>query len=254
MELKEFMDISKLQKIQDNFSDATGLAAIAVGNDGQYLTEGSNFTDFCMKYTRGSKEGNRRCVKCDNEGSGTYFCHAGLMDFSVDIKVGDEKVGAIIGGQILPETPDEESFRKTAKELGIDEDEYIAALNKVTIRAATSLLELIVNQLVNLEYYKYTNTSMLHALQKKTQESASFVDVINKDTSQLKAISSKQRMLSLNASIEAARNGEAGAGFAVVANSMQDLAEQSAAIYNNIEESVQGITDTFSELINIFND
>lgn len=64
MELKEFMDISKLQKIQDNFSDATGLAAIAVGNDGQYLTEGSNFTDFCMKYTRGSKEGNRRCVKC----------------------------------------------------------------------------------------------------------------------------------------------------------------------------------------------
>ena len=260
MELKEFMDISKLQKIQDNFSDATGLAAIAVGNDGQYLTEGSNFTDFCMKYTRGSKEGNRRCVKCDNEGSGTYLCHAGLMDFSVDIKVGDEKVGAIIGGQILPETPDEESFRKTAKELGIDEDEYIAALNKVTIsseekiRAATNLLELIVNQLVNLEYYKYTNTSMLHALQKKTQESASFVDVINKDTSQLKAISSKQRMLSLNASIEAARNGEAGAGFAVVANSMQDLAEQSAAIYNNIEESVQGITDTFSELINIFND
>ena len=88
MELKEFMDISKLQKIQDNFSDATGLAAIAVGNDGQYLTEGSNFTEFCMKYTRGSKEGNRRCVKCDNEGSGTYFCHAGLMDFSVDIKVG----------------------------------------------------------------------------------------------------------------------------------------------------------------------
>ena len=260
MELKEFMDISKLQKIQDNFSDATGLAAIAVGNDGQYLTEGSNFTDFCMKYTRGSKEGNRRCVKCDNEGSGTYLCHAGLMDFSVDIKVGDEKMGAIIGGQILPEAPDEESFRKTAKELGIDEDEYIAALNKVTIsseekvRAASNLLELIVNQLVNLEYYKYTNTSMLHALQKKTQESASFVDVINKDTSQLKAISSKQRMLSLNASIEAARNGEAGAGFAVVANSMQDLAEHSAAIYNNIEESVQGITDTFSELINIFND
>lgn len=260
MELKEFMDISKLQKIQDNFSDATGLAAIAVGNDGQYLTEGSNFTEFCMKYTRGSKEGNRRCVKCDNEGSGTYFCHAGLMDFSVDIKVGDEKVGAIIGGQILPEAPDEEAFRKTARELGIDEDEYIAALNKVTIsseekiRAAANLLELIVNQLVNLEYYKYTNASMLHALQKKTQESASFVDVINKDTSQLKAISSKQRMLSLNASIEAARNGEAGAGFAVVENSMQDLAEQSAAIYNNIEESVQGITDTFSELINIFND
>ena len=89
------------------------------------------------------------------------------MDFSVDIKVGDEKVGAIIGGQILPETPDEESFRKTAKELGIDEDEYIAALNKVTIsseekiQAATNLLELIVNQLVNLEYYKYFHAACI---------------------------------------------------------------------------------------------
>ena len=71
MELKDFMDLSKLQKIQDKFSDSTGLAAIAVGMNGEYLTEGSNFTDFCMKYTRGSMEGNRRCVKCDNEGDGT---------------------------------------------------------------------------------------------------------------------------------------------------------------------------------------
>ena len=231
------------------------------GADGKYISGCYNFTEFCIDLTRGSAEGKKRCEQCDREGHGVYPCHAGLVDFGIPITLEDGTVlGSIIGGQVLPENPDEEKFRQTARELGIDEDEYIAALNKVTIsseekvRAATNLLELIVNQLVNLEYYKYTNTSMLHALQKKTQESASFVDVINKDTSQLKAISSKQRMLSLNASIEAARNGEAGAGVAVVANSMQDLAEQSAAIYNNIEESVQGITDTFSELINIFND
>ena len=56
MEIKDFMDLSKLQKIQDDFSDATGLAAIAVGIHGEYITEGSNLTDFCMKYTRGSEE------------------------------------------------------------------------------------------------------------------------------------------------------------------------------------------------------
>ena len=50
MELKDFMDVSKLQKIQDDFSNATGLAAITVGINGEYLTKGSNFTDFCMKY------------------------------------------------------------------------------------------------------------------------------------------------------------------------------------------------------------
>ncbi len=31
MDLREFMDMKKLQKIQDDFSNATGLAAIAVG-------------------------------------------------------------------------------------------------------------------------------------------------------------------------------------------------------------------------------
>ncbi len=133
LELKDFMDLSKLQKIQDDFSNATGLAAIAVGMDGEYLTTGSNFTDFCMKYTRGSEEGNRRCVKCDNECTGTYFCHAGLMDFSVDIVVDGEKVGAIIGGQVLPEQPDEDKFRETAKELGIDPEAYIQALRQVPV-------------------------------------------------------------------------------------------------------------------------
>lgn len=62
MNIRDFMDLQKMQKVQDEFSNATGLAAIAIDNDGQYLTEGSNFTDFCMKYTRGSLEGNKRCI------------------------------------------------------------------------------------------------------------------------------------------------------------------------------------------------
>lgn len=54
MNIRDFMDLNKLQQIQDSFSNATGLAAIAVDDKGEYITEGSNFTEFCMKYTRGS--------------------------------------------------------------------------------------------------------------------------------------------------------------------------------------------------------
>lgn len=258
MELKEFMDISKLQKIQDDFSNATGLAAIAVGMDGEYLTEGSNFTDFCMKYTRGSQEGLRRCVKCDNECTGTYFCHAGLMDFSVDIMINDEKVGAIIGGQVLPHEPDEEKFRQTAVELGIDPDQYIQALRKVTvstepkIRASAALLGVIVNQLVNLEYFKHSNASRLGGVQKGVEQSNELIQTINDNTSHLKDIAKKQNILSLNASIEAARSGEAGAGFAVVAKNMQELSSQSAVIYNDIEKSVAEITERISSLVSFF--
>lgn len=258
MELKEFMDISKLQKIQDDFSNATGLAAIAVGTDGEYLTEGSNFTDFCMKYTRGSQEGLRRCVKCDNECTGTYFCHAGLMDFSVDIMINDEKVGAIIGGQVLPSEPDEEKFRETAVELGIDPEQYIQALRKVTvsteakIRASADLLGIIVNQLVNLEYFKHSNASRFSGVQQGVEQSNELIQTINDNTSHLKAIAKKQNILSLNASIEAARSGEAGAGFAVVAKNMQELSSQSAVIYNDIEKSVAEITERISSLVSFF--
>lgn len=258
MELKDFMDMKKLQTIQDNFSNATGLAAIAVGIHGEYITEGSNFTDFCMKYTRGSAEGNRRCVKCDNECTGTYFCHAGLMDFAFDIKVGEEKVGAMIGGQVLPVEPDEEEFRKTAEELGIDPNAYIRALQDVPrstekrIRASADLLETIVNQLVNLEYYKSINATRMDTLQNEIEKSQSTVQKINEDTKHLRQISSKQNILALNASIEAARSGEAGAGFAVVAKSMQDLSSQSGEIYGDIEASATNITDTFAKLSELF--
>ena len=85
MKLSDFMDISHLQKVQDAFSEATGLAAVAIDTDGNYITRGSGFTDFCMKHTRGCAEGAKRCQKCDAEGTGVYECHAGLMDFSIDI-------------------------------------------------------------------------------------------------------------------------------------------------------------------------
>ena len=89
-------------------------------------------------------------------------------------------------------------------------------------------------------------------MQEEIQQSKEFIDTINEYTRNLKAISSKQRILALNASIEAARSGEAGAGFSVVAKSMQDLSTQSEEIYGDIEQSVNEITKTFSTLSSLF--
>ena len=258
MELKDFMDLGKLQKIQDAFSDATGLAAIAVGKNGEYITEGSNFTDFCMKYTRNSVEGNRRCVKCDNECTGTYYCHAGLMDFAIDIMLNDEKVGAIIGGQVLPQEPEDEKFRQTARELGINEDAYVQAVHQVPvstekrIRASAELLGEIVNQLVNLEYFRYTNGDRFTQLHNEVMLTIDLIQDINANTHSLKSIANKQKMLSLNASIEAARSGEAGVGFAVVAKSMGELSSQSATIYGDIEKSVAEVTKSVNDIAALF--
>ena len=258
MNIRDFMDLQKMQKVQDEFSNATGLAAIAIDNDGQYLTEGSNFTDFCMKYTRGSLEGNKRCIKCDSECSGTYFCHAGLMDFSIDLMINDKKLGSIIGGQVLPKEPDEEEFRAVARELNIDPDAYIQALNKVPrsteakIRASADLLGLIMNQLINLEYVKAKTVGKLDELSVEIKNATDLIETINNNTHSLQSIANKQKMLSLNASIEAARSGEAGVGFAVVAKSMGDLSSQSATIYGDIDNSVAQITKSINHLSSLF--
>lgn len=254
MKISDFMDLKMLQDIQDQFSDATGLAAIAVDAEGNYITKGSNFTDFCMKYTRNSEEGNRRCVKCDNECKGTYYCHAGLMDFAADIVVEGEKVGAIIGGQVLPVKPDEEKFRQIAQELGINPDDYVKAVLKVpvreekAIRAAAALLADIVNKVVNLEYMKYNNSRRLNVFDGELNTATQSVEDIYAKTRELEAIAAKQNILALNATIESARAGEAGRGFAVVAKQMGELAQKSAGIYKQISDGAQKIKQSVDKM------
>lgn len=257
MDIRNFMDLKMLQYIQDLFSDATGLAAIAVDAKGNYITKGSNFTDFCMKYTRQSTEGAKRCAKCDNECKGTYFCHAGLMDFASDIIVEGEKVGAIIGGQVLPNEPDLDKFREIAGELEINEDKYIAALKKVPIRSekmirsSAELLGFMVNQLVNLEYIKKINDKKIKVFDSESGKTFDAVSRIKNKTSELKNFSTMENILSLNASIEAARAGQAGVGFAVVANQIGELSKKSAETYDEITSLIGEIESSVDKIVNV---
>lgn len=257
MDIKTFVDLRELQRIQDQFSDATGLAAIAVDAEGNYITEGSNFTDFCMKYTRGSTEGMARCVRCDNECTGTYFCHAGLMDFASDIMVEGEKVGAIIGGQVLPNEPDTEKFCAIAHELGIDETAYLAALKKVPIRsekmirAAADLLANVVNQWVNLCYFKKINEKKLKVFDEETSSARTAVREIKSRTKDLGRVASMENILSINASIEAGRAGQAGVGFAVVAREIGELSRSSSTVYNEIQDLVGQIGESIERMSNV---
>ena len=77
---------------------------------------------------------------------------------------------------------------------------------------------------------------------------------IYKVTEQLKGISSSTTILALNASIEAARAGQSGAGFAVVASKVQNLAvdsnkcsEQVAGVVGQMQRQIQETTRQLEE-------
>ncbi len=225
------------------------------GDDGQYISECYNFTDFCIKLTRGSAEGCRRCEKNDREGKGVYACHAGLMDFGIPITLDDGTVlGSIIGGQVLPESPDEAKFRATARELGIDEDRYIEALQhlnvktKEQIEASANLLGDVINMFVRASYATTQNEKIVNRLQEGINKAAEQIVLANENTHQIEAFSSKQKILALNASIEAARSGEAGRGFAVVAQEVQKLAQGMTVTSTNIKNELKEVTDTIMQL------
>ena len=254
MEIRDFADMNKFEAIMKNWALATGLATVAVGADGKYISDCYNFTDFCIKLTRGSKEGCRRCEKCDREGKGVYHCHAGLIDFGIDLTVKGEKVGSVIGGQVLPEHPDEDKFRQVAREIGVDEDKYIDALAKVNVRteesinASAELLGQVLNNFINAEYSSKVNGEIINSLTSGVDEANHFVEEIKKKTGELRSIQSKQKILALNASIEAARAGEMGAGFSVVAGEVGKLSEKSSSVNKDIEDIVGKISDVVSAM------
>lgn len=170
LNLTDLIDAETLQQIQDAFSDMTGIAALTTDRYGVAVTQGSCFGDFCAKYTRTSELGRQRCESCDINGaeisrkygcSVSYYCHAGLVDFAAPIVANGEIVGSFIGGQVLVDPPYIPSIREIAVDLGIDPDEYEAAVKKVPIvsrdqieKAAHSLY-VIASTLSSIAYKSY---------------------------------------------------------------------------------------------------
>ena len=170
LRLADLIDIEMLQKLQDDFTEMTGMAAIVREADGAPVTSGSSIPDFCVKYTRASKEGCMRCEQCYQKGAeqvmetrkaAVYFCHAGLIEFIAPIMAGGKFVGSFIGGYVFISIPDPEPVREIAEEIGVEPDEYLEAAGRVNVISqdeidkAARFLYTIVDTLSNMAYNKY---------------------------------------------------------------------------------------------------
>ena len=113
----------------------------------------------------------------------------------------------------------------------------LKALNKVPvrsekmIRSSAELFSTVMNQWINLSYYQKINQSKMQVFNQESQKVQDAVGQIKTKTRELEQTATMEKMLSLNASIEAGRAGRAGVGFSVVAEEIGRMANESSAVY-----------------------
>ncbi|OOM79864.1 methyl-accepting chemotaxis protein [Clostridium sp. BL-8] len=93
------------------------------------------------------------------------------------------------------------------------------------------------------ELYSKKRENMLNAI-----EEGKVVDNIKVMADTIASISEQTNLLALNAAIEAARAGEQGKGFAIVAEEVRELAEQSSKAVASIHDTIGKVQEAFKNL------
>jgi len=109
-------------------------------------------------------------------------------------------------------------------------------------------LNLITNDMDIIEQAGASVKEKSKVLTQNTEQLVNSLSAIHQFVNDINAISSKTNMLALNASIEAARSGQAGAGFAVVATSMRNLAVDTKDSSTQILELLDNLSDAISDM------
>jgi len=162
--LADIFDLEEVQKVQDAFAQAAGVASLITAPDGTPLTRPSSFCRLCDEIIRGTDKGRRNCQRSDAalgfmavDGPCVRPClSGGLLDGGTSIRVGSQVVACWLVGQVLDESADPAAMMAYAREIGADEPAFRQALAQVPrmprkrFETICQSLEIIAGQLSKL--------------------------------------------------------------------------------------------------------
>lgn len=137
----ELFDIAELQHIQDQFSDATGVASIITRTDGSPITRPSNFCRLCNDIIRKTDKGLKNCYRSD----AIIGCHnpkgpivqpclsGGLFDAGASITVGGKHIGNWLIGQVRNDKLVHKQMLQYANDIDADEADFMSAFEEVPV-------------------------------------------------------------------------------------------------------------------------
>ena len=139
--------LEDIQRMQDLFSEATGVASIITHPDGTPITRPSNFTRLCDSIIRKTEKGCSNCFQSDTiiggqnlTGPTLQRCLSGILwDAGVSITVGGKHFANWLIGQVREEEIDELRMIQYADEIGVDRGEFRKALSEVPVMSVGKL-------------------------------------------------------------------------------------------------------------------
>ncbi|MBN2702569.1 MAG: PAS domain S-box protein [Pontiellaceae bacterium] len=137
---ESLFNLEDIQRIQDDFSNATTVSSAIIHPDGTFLTKPSNFTRFCTDFVRSNKKGVARCEKsdtklCEKSKAGPFIhtcSSAGLWEAGTSIKVAGKHLATWFIGQVRDEKQTDEDILKFGRKIGIeDQKSFLQAFHEV---------------------------------------------------------------------------------------------------------------------------
>lgn len=136
----DLFDLAEIQRLQDQFADAFGIASIITHSDGTPITEPSNFSHLCQNIIRCTEKGLKNCMHSDAvigrhnpDGPLVQPClSGGLWDAGASITVGGKHIANWLIGQVRDETQQDVQLKEYAKEIGANEQEFMDAFHEIS--------------------------------------------------------------------------------------------------------------------------